>query len=230
VEYADNWRELMFRINDPVAIHFKNIFLQDFRIYNKYVFEKQSYVNTIKYKDFEILRDVPSLARQRIRKRFMSLIQSSEHELIIETPYFLPGINLRKAMIDASKKGVDVKVLLPLHSDMRLIDLLRNRYIGLLCKHNIHFLFYKPGNLHAKMMLVDRKTFVIASSNFDYRSFRYQHEIALLGTEPAVTKLVINHVLETFKDSEPFNYNYWLKRPFVDKLFERILIPFRHLF
>jgi len=230
VEYAETWRELMFRIKGDIAIPFKRVFLQDFKIFNKYVFEKISYVRTIKHNGFEILRDVPSLARQRIRKKYVSLIRHAEKEIVIETPYFLPGPNLRKAMIEAAAKGVDVKVLLPKHSDMRLIDIMRNRYVGMLSKHNIHFLFYTPDNLHAKLMLFDRKMFVIASSNFDYRSFRYQHEIALLGDDPEAATLVVEHVLETFKDCEPFNYDYWLRRPFVDKLFERLLIPFRHLF
>ena len=230
VEYASHWRELMFRLKGDISIAFRRIFIQDFDIYRKYVFEKVAYVRTIKHGDLEILRDVPSLARQPIRKRYVSLIKKAQKEIVIETPYFLPGPNLRKSMIDASKRGVDVKVLLPKHSDVRLIDLMRNRYLGLLSKHNIHFLLYKPDNLHAKLLLIDRNIFVIASSNFDYRSFRYQHEVALLGSDPEATMLVVEHVLGTFKDCEPFNYEYWLRRPFVDKLFERLLIPFRHLF
>jgi cardiolipin synthase len=230
VEYAMDWREGMFRMQSDIAVQFKKIFLQDWKIYNKYVFEKPSYVRTIKHGLFEILRDVPSMARQRIRKKYLELIRGAENEVIIETPYFLPGKLLRKAMVDAVKRGVDIKVFVPEHSDMRLIDLLRNRYIGMLCKHQVQFLFYLPNNLHAKLVLVDRGTFVLGSSNFDYRSFRYQHEVALMGRDPEAVRLITDHVIGTLKDSQPFNYELWLRRPFVDKFFERVLVPFRHWF
>jgi cardiolipin synthase len=230
VEYSADWREGMFRMQSDIAVQFKRIFLQDWKIYNTYVFEKASFVRTIRHGPFEILRDVPSLARQRIRKKYVELIRNAQNEIIIETPYFLPGKQLRKAMAESVKRGVDVKVLTPKHSDMRLIDLLRNRYIGMLCKHQVQFLFYLPGNLHAKIVLVDRSTFVLGSSNFDYRSFRYQHEVALLSRDPEAVKQITEHVMSTLKDSEPFNYDLWLRRPFVVKFFERLLVPFRHWF
>ncbi len=230
VEYAKGWREAMFRIQGDLAIPFKKIFLSDFTIYNKYVFEKPSYARTIKHGSFEILRDVPSIAMQRIRKKYLDLIRNAQDEIIIETPYFLPGTQLRKALIEAARRGVTVNVLLPKHSDLRIIDILRNRYLGMLCKHSVHFMFYVPDNLHAKLLLADRRIFILGSPNFDFRSFRYQHEIAISGNDPEATDLIITHVLETQKDCEPFNYEHWLNRPFVDKFFERLLIPFRHWF
>ncbi len=230
VEYAKSWREAMFRIRGDIAIPFKRVFLSDFRIYRKYVFEKPSYVRTIRHGSFEILRDVPSIAMQRIRKKYLELIQAAENEIIIETPYFLPGTQLRKGLINAARRGVAVKVFLPKHSDMRIIDILRNRYLGMLCRHQVQFLFYVPDNLHAKIILADRRAFILGSPNFDFRSFRYQHEIAILGRDPEAVTLVVDHILGTLKDAEPFNYDHWLNRPFVDKFFERLLIPFRHWF
>jgi cardiolipin synthase len=230
VEYAKTWREAMFRIRGDIAGHFKRIFLSDFGIYNRYVFEKPSYVRTIKHDSFEILRDVPSIAMQRIRKKYLELIRNAQNEIVIETPYFLPGTQLRKALVGAVRRGVAVKVFLPKHSDMRIIDILRNRYLGMLCKHQVQFLFYVPDNLHAKILLADRRTFILGSPNFDFRSFRYQHEIALQGRDPEAVRLIVDHVLGTLKDSEPFDYEHWLNRPFVDKFFERLLVPFRHWF
>ncbi|MCX6234929.1 MAG: phosphatidylserine/phosphatidylglycerophosphate/cardiolipin synthase family protein [Bacteroidetes bacterium] len=230
VDYAMDWRDLMVRMVDDIAVHFKHIFLQDFRIYKRYVFEKPSYVRTIKHREFEIIRDVPSMAMQKLRKRYLDIIKSAKKEIVIETPYFLPGLMLRKSLIDAAHRGVDVKVIMPKHSDLRLVDILRNRYIGLMCRHNVGFLFYIPGNLHGKCVLIDSKVFSIASSNFDYRSFRYQHEIAIIGRNQQILDLLGVHIKDTIKNSEPFDYEHWLKRPFPDKLFERLLIPFRHLF
>jgi cardiolipin synthase len=118
---------------------------------------------------------------------------------------------------------------MPLNSDVGLVDLLRNRFLGPLHKSGVKLLFYVPHNLHAKLMLVDRELFSIGSPNFDYRSFRFQHEIVLVGKEQKITDQVIEHIEETIRNSEPFNYELWQNRSKIQKFFEWLLLPFRHL-
>jgi len=77
--------------------------------------------------------------------------------------------------------------------------------------------------------MIDNSVFSITSANFDYRSFRYQYEIALIGKDPDVLRQLEDHVKETLRNSEEFNYEQWQRRPLIEKIFETILIPFRHL-
>lgn len=228
-EYSLNWRESMLRIGTDLSLVFKKIFLEDFRIYNKYVFEKLTYIRRIRHRSFEVIRDVPSLTKQRIRKRYLRMIRSANSEIMIETPYFLPGSFVRKALMDAARRDVSVKIIMPKHSDVGLIDVLRNRYLGILHKNGVGLLFYTPHNLHAKLILVDRETFSVGSPNFDYRSFRYQHEIALVGEEPGIVAQIEQHLAETIKNCEVFDYEKWLRRPKIQRFFEWLLGPFRHL-
>ncbi|MCD4745069.1 MAG: phosphatidylserine/phosphatidylglycerophosphate/cardiolipin synthase family protein [Bacteroidales bacterium] len=228
-DYSINWRESVLRIDSDISLSLKKIFLRDYKIYNKYVFDRVGYSRKIKHNNCEIVQDVPSLTRQRIRKKYIRLIKCANTQIVIETPYFLPGFFMRKALSDAAKRGVNVKVIIPKHSDIGLIDILRNRYLGQLYKHNINFLFYTPHNLHAKILLIDKDVFSISSSNFDYRSFRYQHEIALVGENKSIIKQLDKHILGTIQNSERFDYEKWKQRPLIQKFFERILLPFRHL-
>lgn len=228
-DYNLNWRELIIRFRGDISLTFKKIFRQDFRIYNKYVFDKARYSATLRHGDFEILRDIPSITIKRINKRYIQLIKESKSQVIIESPYFLPGFMLRKAMSDASKRGVDVKVIIPRRSDVGLVDVLRNKYLGPLSKNGINILYYKPHNLHAKAMLIDDKIFSIGSANFDYRSFRYMYEITLIGQDPQISIQLNNHISKTMQNCESFSYENWKRRPLINKFFEYILLPFRHL-
>jgi cardiolipin synthase A/B len=228
-DYSLNWRESVLRLQSDIARQFKRVFLQHFEMYNKYVFEKQLKIRKITHNGFEIYRDVPSLTKQRIRKRYIELIRSAQNEIVIETPYFLPSFFLRKALTDAAKRGVDVKVIMPLHSDVGLVDVLRNRYLGGLHKSGLRLFFYQPHNLHAKILMVDRKVFSVGSPNFDYRSFRFQHEIVLIGAEPGAGKQILDHIDQTLQDSIAFNYELWLQRSALQKFFGWIILPFRHL-
>lgn len=229
--YSLSWRELMLRIeNSSLSAAFKKVFNLDFKLYNKYFFEKNSYIRLIRHGDFEIVRDVPSITKKRINKKFQRLIKNAEREILIETPYFLPGFFLRRALINACKRGVIVKVILPRHSDVMLIDILRNRYLGPLHQEGVKIRYYLPGVLHAKAMLVDKSTFAIGSPNFDYRSFRYMHEIALIGKEETIVKQLDEHIHLTLKNSEPFDYEKWRQRPKLQMFIEWLLLPFRHFF
>ncbi len=228
--YNMNWRESMLRIKSGgMTFTFTKMFMQDFRIYNKYILYKAFNTRLVRYKDFEIIRDAPSITVKRVNQKFIRMIKDAKQKVFIETPYFLPGFLLRKAMIDASKRGVEVTVILPKQSDVNLIDVLRNKYLGPLFKSGIRFLFYRPNNLHAKLMLIDDSQFAIGSSNFDYRSFRYMYEVMLFGNDPDIAGQLKSHINHTQSESLPFDFQRWHNRPLINKFFEWLLLPFRHL-
>lgn len=228
--HSIKWRELQIRIEGEITLHFKRTFLTSYKNYRKYLFNKLSYRKPIYFQDFEIVQDIPSIYRQRIKKRFEALIKNSQKEVIIETPYFIPGFKLRKQLIDAGIRGVDVKIIMPEHSDVKMVDLLRNKYLVQMYRNNVKILFYTPTNLHAKAALFDNEIFGIGSANFDYRSFRYMYEIMLLGKKPEIVRALRNHLDQTLKECIPFDYEAHKNRPAFERLLSWLLVPFRHLF
>ncbi len=228
-EYNLNWRELMLRMRGDIAFTFRKLMNQDYRIYNKYVFDKKKYSRVIKHNDFEIIREIPSITIQETKKKYEKLIKNARSKVVIETPYFLPGFMLRKALMDAAKRGVDVKIIIPRHSDVNLVDVLRNNYLGILHKSGIQILYFLPHNLHAKLLMIDDEIFSIGSLNFDYRSFRYMYEISLIGVDKSIIKQLETHIAGTIAESIPFDYEYWKRRPQISRFFEWLLLPIRHL-
>jgi len=225
-----NWCESVLRLEDPdLNKQLRKVFFSDFKNYNKYVFSKPGLTRLIRSGSYDIVRDVPSITRQKIKKRFEEMIKNARNRIVIETPYFLPGFLLRKALSDAVKRGVDVTVITPKYSDVHMVDLVRGRYLGMLHKNGVNFRMFLPHNLHAKLMLIDGKTYSIGSANFDYRSFRYQMEIILIGNDNDVVVQLNEHIHNCLNNSEPFNYEEWLKRPFIQRFFEWLYLPFRHL-
>lgn len=230
VGYAFNWRESMFRIKGGIAKKFQQVIEENYKIYNKYFYDKFAYTRSINYGDMQILRDVPSIAYQPVKKKYLELINNARREIFIETPYFLPGSSLRKALVEAARRGVKISIFIPRKSDVRIMDILTSKYLGALALENINVYFYVMQNLHAKLFVSDRKHFVIGSSNFDYRSFRYQHEVCLAGTHKSLIRQLVNHFNETKAETEPFNLTHWMQRPIIQRFFEWLLVPLRHLF
>ncbi len=226
--YSLNWRELVVRLRGGITRAFKRSFLESRRLYNKLYFNTKMYSRVIHYKDFRIMRDVPSITRQRIKKQFEDMIRRAKNEIIIETPYFLPGFLLRKFLMDAAKRGVHVVVITPQQSDVGIVDVLRSKYLGLMHRNGVDFRFYVPYNLHAKLMMVDGAEFSVGSSNFDYRSFRYMHEVMLFGRDERMLQGFREHVDTTLAECITFDYVKWKRRPLIHKVFENLLVPFRH--
>jgi cardiolipin synthase A/B len=228
--YALNWRESMFRIKGPIAELFKKVFSDNLKIYNKYFYDKLAYTRIINYGRFQILRDVPSITFQPVQRKLLELVRKAKNEILIETPYFLPGSNLRRALVEASQRGVRVKIIIPQKSDVHVLDVLAGKYMGELVRANVSIHFYIPQNLHSKIFMCDRKYFVVGSSNFDYRSFRYQHEICLFGEHKPLIRQLTEHFQQSMSDSVLFDYDNWKRRPKLQRIFESMLVPFRHLF
>lgn len=228
--YSVVWRELMLRLEGGIAKPLRHIVDLDFRAYQKYTYSQKRYTRMIHYKGIEIIRDIPSIYKQKVMRKYLHLIKNATQSIYIETPYFLPGFRLRKAMADAVERGVNVTVVLPRHSDVSLVDVLRNKYLGPIHKNGIKIQYYYPNNLHSKLMIIDDVLFCIGSSNFDYRSFRYMHEIILVGKEQTTLNLLLQHKAETLKATHEFNYDFWKKRPLIEKIIAAILVPFRYLF
>jgi len=228
-EYNLNWRESVLRITGSLSLAFKRVFKQDFKIYNTYVFAKNNFLRQIKHDNFEIVRDMPSITKQRIMRRYIQMIRKARESITIVTPYFLPGYMLRKVLMEAARRGVTVKVLIPKRSDVNLVDILRNKYLGVLHLSGIQFLLYIPHNLHAKLLLIDGNQFSIGSPNFDYRSFRYMYEIVLLGNNPLIAAQVQEHIRITVENADMFDYEQWKRRSLINKFFEWLLLPMRHL-
>jgi len=226
--YNLNWREFSLRLTGSICFHFKKLFLENYSLKNTYKFDKKRFSAPIKIEDSEIVRDVPSVRFQRIRKKFVQLIKTSKKEIFIETPYFLPTFLLTDALIKAARKGIDVNLIIPKRSDVTVVDRLRQYYLGRFYEAGIKIWYYLPTNLHSKLFVADDWVYA-GSTNFDYRSFRYMFEIGLFTREEKIYNEINKHIRQTLIDCIPFDYDEWKNRSKTYRLIERLLLPLKHL-
>jgi len=74
-------------------------------------------------------------------------------------------------------RGVDVQLLLPARSDMRLVHQAGRSYYDQLLGSGVKIFEYSPGILHAKSMVVDERWATVGSANMDIRSFKLNFEV-----------------------------------------------------
>lgn len=98
----------------------------------------------------------------------------------LTTPYFAPDEAILRALTTASRRGVDVRILLPLVSDSLLMDYVNEAFVPLLLRSGVRVFQYRPATLHAKTIVVDSVLAMVGSANVDRRSFGLNFEAGLV--------------------------------------------------
>jgi len=105
-----------------------------------------------------------------ILKSYRSALKHSRDRMIIFASYFLPGRNERKLLRIASKRGVEIKIVLSAVSDSRIFKRATGFLYDFILRNHIKIYEYLPANLHAKVATVDGKWCTIGSYNMNHLS------------------------------------------------------------
>jgi cardiolipin synthase len=116
-----------------------------------------------------------------ILKSYRSAMKHSRDRMTIMASYFLPGRNERRLLRLASRRGVDIKIVLTAESDAHLFKRATNFLYDFILRNHIRIYEYLPSNLHAKVATVDGTWCTIGSYNLnhlsDYGSIEMNAEI-----------------------------------------------------
>ncbi|MGG3888464.1 cardiolipin synthase [Metabacillus fastidiosus] len=157
-----------------------------------------------------------------LKKYFISLIQSAKKEILICTPYFIPGKKIQQELIKAAKRGVNVKVLVPMKADHPLVREASFPYYGPLILAGCEIYRFYHGFYHSKVFVVDDNTCDIGTANFDKRSFYINDEMNCLIYDLAFIEKVKLSVYEDFKRSEKLTYEFLKKRSISERVKELV--------
>ena len=134
-----------------------------------------------------LVKSSPSDRATRSRVVFQMLIEGAVSDIDISTPYFLPDRALRRALVRAARRGVQVRVIVPGRvTDQRLVRLASRRMYGELLEGGVRIFEYRPAMTHVKALMVDGTWAVIGTTNVDNRSFEHNDEVNVAFREAAV--------------------------------------------
>ena len=105
-----------------------------------------------------------------ILKSYRSALKHAQNRMTIFASYFLPGRNERRLLRNASRRGVDIKIVLSAESDAPVFKRATNFLYDFILRNNITIYEYLSSNLHAKVATVDGKWSTIGSYNMNHLS------------------------------------------------------------
>jgi cardiolipin synthase len=224
--FARPWRDTMARIEGPVVAALQGVAAENWleccgEILTgpEYFPDLQPAGGTTAF----VVKSSPSDRATASRVTFQMLMEGADHQVRINTPYFLPDRALRRALVDLAARGVLVSIIVPGRAtDQRWVRLASRRMWGTLLEAGIRMFEYRGTMMHAKMLVVDGVWAVLGTTNMDNRSFEHNDEVnvAMLDREVA-TRLLADYACD-IENSEEITLERWRNRP----RWEKVVGPF----
>jgi cardiolipin synthase A/B len=165
--------------------------------------------------------------RQNIEKAYLKAIGQARQEIIIANAYFLPGGRLRRALQQAARRGVSVKLLLQGRYEYFMqYHAARPVYASLLAD-GIEIHEYAASFLHAKVAVVDSYSAsawaTVGSSNLDPLSLLLAREANMVVQDSTFARELRERLmLAIAKDGQPVQLEAFAARPWHQRLLDRV--------
>ncbi|MDD5287145.1 MAG: phospholipase D-like domain-containing protein, partial [Desulfuromonadaceae bacterium] len=173
-----------------------------------------------------IISGGPRKRRSYIREAFQVNIASAAEEILIATPYFVPGLRIIRSLLRAARRGVRLQLLLPARSDVPLMMLLGRSSYATLLRGGIEIFELDREILHAKVMLIDGERTVIGSANLDQRSFNRNYEINCIVDNAEFGGQIRSLLQEEIAASSRVELDIHERRGLAIRLMERVVSLF----
>jgi cardiolipin synthase len=225
--YADTWRDTHLRIVGPASKDLARSFV-DF--WNRFS-TKRERIEFPYSRGFEPLMHLHGNDALRltfpIRDMYIEAINRAEHAIFLSTAYFVPDHILLDSLKEAAQRGVEVSVLVPLHSNHTLVDWVSHGYFAECMEAGIRILGYQHAMLHAKTCTIDGKWSTVGTANIDRLSSLGNFEINVEIYSSEFAAVMCQLFERDTADVKPIDLEEWKRRPWYTKFGEQLLSSWR---
>lgn len=161
--------------------------------------------------------------RSTIRRLYGLLLKGARSEILVANSYFVPGPRLSRLFGHAARRGVAVTVLVPGTSDVPVVTMAARSAYGRLLRAGVR-VFERYGRMiHAKAAVVDGEVAVVGSANLDTRSFRLNLELNVNVHHADLARELAVCLRGELAQSGEVTLEAWRRRPFFERVAERVL-------
>ena len=182
------WGDTQIRITGPAVQCAREVFLED---WNRGAGPKLPETGRLSVaavdndcdtngKILQFVTDGPDMPAYMMEEVIVWLLEHAKEYVWFETPYFLPSSPVMKAMNEAARRGVDVRVISSEVTDMDFCDPAFHATAKECVKSGIKLLYRKPPFNHSKTLVCDDYITCVGSSNLDKLSLQSLYDINVL--------------------------------------------------
>ncbi len=217
------WRDTHVQIEGPAVAEFQKLFLDTWAREKGPELPKRDYFPPLKKEGNDLVEVVGSTPGQENRITYIMYVSAfiyAQNFIHLTNSYFVPDKQTVKALTDAARRGVDVKIILPEISDeLTVLNAGRSHYTDLL-KSGVKLYEFRNAMLHAKTAVIDGAWSTIGSTNMDLWSFLRNDEVnaIILGIDFATDMEAMFE--KDIAESNQIHLEQWKKRPLAERMKE----------
>jgi cardiolipin synthase len=185
-EYSGDaaWRDTHLRLCGPAVRGLQMIFCEGWHYATESPLESNRYFPPFGARceaelPVQVVASGPDENDNAVHKLYVAAISRAERRVLLTSAYFVPDKPLLTALVSAALRGVDVRVLVPARSDLRIVGAASRSYYPDLVEMGVRVYEYGPPMLHAKTLVVDDAVAVVGTANADPRSFFLNFEVVV---------------------------------------------------
>ncbi len=217
------WRDTDLWIKGPAVAELQKLFLTHWDttqpIDQTYFFPTQEKAGN---ELIHVIGSSPKDDQHYFYATLVAAISNSAKKIVMSSAYFVPTKDQKQVLLEASKRGVSVELILPGLTDSTLsLNVQRSHYEDLL-EQGVNIYEMSTEVLHAKTISVDGVWSVVGSSNFDYRSATLNEEVdvVVLGKKTA-DQLDLKFGRDK-KQAKKIELQEWKHRSLLEKIKEKL--------
>jgi cardiolipin synthase len=172
-----------------------------------------------------IVSSDPHSLSSTIVDQYLLVINSARTSIDITCAYFVPPLVLRRALVNAVKRGVRVRLILPGITDVPLVRAVSVGYYGRLLKHGVEIYEWDTSVLHAKTMVVDGVWSTIGSANLDGRALFLSYEANAAAIDRPLATAMQEQFERDLRRCRRVTLQEWQERPLAQRIVAILLSP-----
>jgi cardiolipin synthase len=220
------WRDTHVMIKGPGTYYLQYLFICDWNFCaGQKIKVEPGYFCSEKTKSkaiVQIAASGPDSDTPTIMYSLLETIGMAQSELLITSPYFIPGDPILDALCVAALSGVKVKLLVPYKSDSWLVNAAARSYYREILDAGAEIYLYKKGFVHAKTVVADGQLAIVGTANMDHRSFELNFEVNCMIYDTATAQQLRDAFDNDLKDAVMINPKTWAKRTLFRQLPEKL--------
>jgi len=198
------WKDMGVRVSGPEVKLAKRAFQRAYRGWTA--------LNWPSRRAHLLLLNDSFLHKRRTRLEQVSRLRKAKQRIWLATPYFVPVGKILRTLGRQAKRGVDVRLTVPLKNDVWFMKWLSLPLLASLAKKGVKVFVYSPLFSHQKLFIAD-EWMCIGSTNLNHRSFLHDLEMDVVITHPENRHKILQNYIADQGTSRPFDTQEWAGLP-----------------
>jgi cardiolipin synthase len=228
----EGWRDTHVQVTGPVVAQFQRLFLDAWALQDCGPWAEARYYPPPERRGDKAMRVVgsdPGSGKSEMYAALLEAVRGARSRVWLTVGYFVPDPDTKEALIQAARRGVDVRLMLPGFSDFWApVYAGRSHYEELLAA-GVRIHEWHEALMHAKTAVIDSSWSSIGSTNLDWRSFVHNYEADLIVRDAGFAREMERRFREDLAASEEIDADAWRARSAGEKLKEWLARQWEYL-